>query len=75
MKHFPLALTFVSLIFAFSITAFAADGVTTGTATIGGSTAQVTYVTMTDGRCRSPGHRQRSDEHGCRSRVCDRHRR
>ena len=49
MKHFPLALTFVSLIFAFSITAFAADGVTTGTATIGGSTAQVTYVTMTDG--------------------------
>lgn len=54
MKHFPLALTFVSLIFAFSITAFAADGVTTGTATIGGSTAQVTYVTMTDGRAVVP---------------------
>ena len=54
MKHFPLALTFFSLIFAFSITAFAADGVTTGTATIGGSTAQVTYVTMTDGRAVVP---------------------
>jgi hypothetical protein len=55
MKSLRTLLLALLLCVCLSGAALAADGVTTGTASIGGSTAQVVYVTMTSGRALVPG--------------------
>jgi hypothetical protein len=54
MKQLRNLLCLLALVLALTISASAADGVTVTTATIGGSTAQVVYVDLIDGRAVVP---------------------